>query len=57
VAELSKLPGRWVHRPWEAPAPALDDAGVVLGESYPVPIVDHQEQRDRALAMYREADG
>jgi len=57
VPELSKLPARWVHRPWEAPAPALDDWGVVLGESYPTPIVDHQEQRDRALAMYREADG
>ena len=56
VPELSKLPGRWVHRPWEAPAEALRNAGVALGETYPVPIVDHVEQRDRALAMYREAD-
>jgi deoxyribodipyrimidine photo-lyase len=56
VPELSKLPARWVHRPWEAPAEALRNAGVALGETYPTPIVDHAEQRDRALAMYREVD-
>jgi len=56
VPELSKLPARWVHRPWEAPAEALRNAGVALGATYPTPIVDHQEQRDRALAMYREVD-
>jgi deoxyribodipyrimidine photo-lyase len=57
VPGLSKLPARWVHRPWEAPAEALRNAGVALGATYPTPIVDHQEQRDRALAMYREVDG
>ncbi|HET9325132.1 MAG TPA: FAD-binding domain-containing protein, partial [Candidatus Eisenbacteria bacterium] len=56
VPELSKLPTRWVHRPSEAPAEALRDAGVALGDTYPVPIVDHLEQRDRAVAMYREVD-
>jgi deoxyribodipyrimidine photo-lyase len=56
VPELSKLPARWVHRPWEAPAEALRDAGIALGDTYPAPIVDHLEQRDRAVAMYREAD-
>ena len=56
VPELSKLPRRCVHRPWEAPAEVLRKAGVALGETYPAPIVDHVEQRDRALAMYREAE-
>lgn len=57
VPELSRLPARWVHRPCEAPELTLADAGVVLGETYPAPIVDHLEQRDRAVAMYRQADG
>jgi deoxyribodipyrimidine photo-lyase len=57
VPELSKLPARWVHHPWKAPAEALRNAGVALGETYPTPIVDHQEQRDRVVGMYREAEG
>jgi deoxyribodipyrimidine photo-lyase len=56
LPELSKLPTRWAHRPWEAPTEALRDAGVALGDTYPAPIVDHLEQRDRAVAMYREAE-
>ena len=57
LPELSKLPTRWIHRPWEAPAQVLHDAGVALGVTYPPPIVDHLQQRDRAVAMYRKAGG
>ncbi len=49
VPELSKLPDEWIHRPFEAPAPILAAAGVVLGKSYPAPRVDHDEARERAL--------
>lgn len=52
VPELSRLPDRWIHRPHEAAADVLTDAGVVLGDTYPLPIVDHAEARDRALAAY-----
>ena len=52
VPELARVPDRWIHRPAEAPPLELAAAGVTLGETYPVPIVDHAEQRDRALAMY-----
>ena len=50
VPELDKLPSTWVHKPWEAPADALADAGIELGTNYPWPIVDHREARSRALA-------
>ena len=52
VPELAPLPDRWIHRPWEAPAGALTDAGVNLGNTYPRPIVDHRQARERALASF-----
>jgi deoxyribodipyrimidine photo-lyase len=50
VPELSRLPGRWIHRPWEAPAKVLSEAGVTPGTTYPRPAVDHAAARARALA-------
>ncbi len=50
VPELAGLPDRWVHRPWEAPASVLRDAGVTPGKTYPRPVVDHSAARLRALA-------
>ena len=35
VPELSALPAKFVHAPWEAPAQVLAAAGVVLGTTYP----------------------
>jgi deoxyribodipyrimidine photo-lyase len=54
VPELTGLDPRWIHRPAEAPPGELARAGVELGSAYPAPIVDHAEQRDRALAMYKK---
>ncbi len=53
VPEIASLPDRWLHRPWEAPAEALKEAGVVLGTTYPLPMVDHREAREAALAAYQ----
>jgi deoxyribodipyrimidine photo-lyase len=52
VPEIAGLPDRYLHRPWEAPAHVLADAGVRLGDSYPAPIVDHKQARQRALDAY-----
>ncbi len=54
VPELAGLPDRWLHKPWEAPAEVLQDAGVRLGDSYPEPLVDHQRARQKALAAFEE---
>ena len=53
LPELRQLPDKWIHAPWEAPAPVLADARIGLGETYPPPIVDHREARERALDIYR----
>lgn len=52
VPELAGLDARWVHRPWEAPAAVLSQAGVLLGETYPLPVIEHAEGRERALAAF-----
>ena len=49
IPELEKLQAPYIHNPSQAPRAALEQAGVVIGETYPSPIVDHSEARDLAL--------
>jgi deoxyribodipyrimidine photo-lyase len=53
VPELSHLDKKYIHKPWEAPPLELAAAQVVLGETYPRPIVDHTEARNFALAAFQ----
>jgi deoxyribodipyrimidine photo-lyase len=55
VPELAGVPGEAVHEPWELGPLELAAAGVVLGDSYPEPIVDLAESRARALDAYGRA--
>ena len=50
--ELAGLPDRFIHRPWTAPAGALAGAKVELGKTYPLPIIEHDFARRRALAAF-----
>lgn len=50
--ELAALPDKSIHAPWEAPELVLQEAGVRLGQSYPLPIVDHKLARAAALMGY-----
>ncbi len=54
VPELARLEAPHIHAPWRAPADALKHAGVILGKTYPTPIVDHALARARALAAFAE---
>jgi deoxyribodipyrimidine photo-lyase len=56
VPELARLPDDYLHRPWTAPPHVLGDAGVTLGRTYPAPIVDHAEARQRALAAFESLE-
>ena len=49
VPELKDLPPEFIHQPWEADTETLASFGVVLGEHYPKPIIDHSMGRERAL--------
>jgi deoxyribodipyrimidine photo-lyase len=57
VPELARLPNRYVHRPFEAPASVLAECGITLGENYPSPLVDHSVARERALEAYKQTRG
>ena len=53
AAELAKLDAKYIHAPWTAPDWVLAKAGVVLGKTYPKPIVDHDFARKRALEAFK----
>ncbi len=50
IPELARLSNQWIQKPWKAPRFSLTAAGVELGKTYPLPIVDHEAARARALA-------
>lgn len=55
VPGLAQLPAAVIHRPWTASIETLAAAKVVLGRTYPYPIVDHKAARERALAAWRRS--
>jgi deoxyribodipyrimidine photo-lyase len=52
VPELAALPTTDLHAPWLAKPLALQAAEVVIGKTYPYPIVDHAEAREKTLERY-----
>ena len=57
VPELARLEAPAIHSPWKASSDALERAGVVLGKTYPKPIVDHGQARARALDAFARMRG
>ena len=57
VPEIAKLPNKFIHAPWEAPAGILQYAGVELGKDYPAPVIEHKKGRERALAALAKLKG
>jgi deoxyribodipyrimidine photo-lyase len=55
VPELRRLPASAIHEPHNAGPLDLATAGVILGHTYPPPIVNHRDARTRALAAYKLA--
>ena len=52
VPEISVLPNKYIHKPWEAPKSVLESAGIQWGKTYSLPLIDHKEARLRALEAY-----
>ena len=57
VPEVRELPDQHLPAPWEAPEDVQKEAGCVVGEDYPEPLVDLFASRDEALARYGDQRG
>ena len=55
VPELRDVPDARLAEPWTMTAGEQAAAGCVIGRDYPAPIVDHAEERRRAIERYRAA--
>ena len=54
LPELARLPDALLHAPWLADSAQCRAAGVVLGKTYPFPLVDLGASRRAALGAYRQ---
>jgi len=52
IPELAALPNKYLFNPWEAPEEILADAKVVLGQTYPEPIINISQTRTSALEAF-----
>lgn len=52
LPQLANLRNAALHAPWDAKPLELQEAGVSLGHTYPHPIVQHDEARQRTLERY-----
>lgn len=57
LPQLSKLPNKYLFKPWDAPEHILNEAEITLGETYPKPIVIHMDARKKALDAYQRIQG
>ena len=55
VPELNAMPDSYIHSPWTIEESILKKSNVVLGETYPYPIVEHVKARQRVLDAYGKA--
>ena len=55
VPELARVPDKHIHAPWLMPLDVQRQAGCVIGQGYPAPIVEHDAARDRVLVAYKSA--
>ena len=49
---LAKVPDARIHSPWAMSMTEQRESECIIGRDYPAPVVDHAEQRVKALALY-----
>jgi deoxyribodipyrimidine photo-lyase len=52
--ELNNLPNEFLHKPWEMPEELQKEKDIILGKTYPFPIVKHEEARNSALKAFQD---
>lgn len=54
VPEISGLSNKTIHAPWTASSEELNAASIILGQNYPLPIVELSTSRLDALARFQQ---
>jgi len=54
LPELATCPDRWLHAPWLMPVDEQQRCGILIGQSYPLPVVDHALARIKTLELFKE---
>ena len=52
IPALAGLSDKSIHAPWTAKPMELQSAGIVLGQDYPLPVVEHAAARSKTLLRY-----
>lgn len=55
VPELKNFTDKEIHQPHKVSKERQEEAGCIIGEDYPEPIVDHKAARERTLEAYKSA--
>ena len=53
IPELSKVPKKFIHKPWEMEIKYQEAIKTIIGKNYPKPIVIHEEARAAALKAFQ----
>lgn len=54
LPELAQVPSKFIHCPWKLGPLDLQTMGVMLGKTYPQPIIEHASGRLRALEAWEK---
>jgi len=49
------MPAKYIYEPWEAPMEVQKRCGVIVGENYPEPIVEHKSISKSNMSRMKEA--
>lgn len=55
LPELDACPDKWIHAPWLMPQAVQRTCAVLIGQTYPAPVVNHALAREKALELFKAA--
>ena len=50
IPELENVPKKFIHKPWEL----KNEKKFIIGKHYPLPIVNHENARNKALRAFKK---
>ena len=55
LPQFKDMPKQYIYEPWEAPIAVQRKCGVIIGENYPHPLVDHKEMSKSNMGRMKQA--